>query len=297
MRRLWDRLSGRDSGMLEKHALRVKRLTASNRALRREVRDLHDAMVRLTKVTDAVELRTEQLMALHREDVGDGTRLARFEAVFFDAGRIAAHIRAAVAEAELVRHPFPHLLASDLLPPDVHDALLDAIPERVFFDAAAVNEQRIPVPPQLAPLTSILTWQFVAEQIVNRMLVPALTKRFQSSGGGFRVSETYLALRQPGGTESPSPNEPLGVLSTIIHLVRPGEEDVFGTDLYAPDSSPNRYRLVKSVPSRPNTALTFLHTSGAHTISFAKDAPAGTERYTLQFRLDPSEGGDTGPRT
>jgi hypothetical protein len=45
--------------------------------------------------------------------------------------------------------------------------------------------------------------------------------------------------------------------------------------------------LVKLVPFRPNTAVSFLNYGGAHGADIPKDAPAELERYAYQFYVSP----------
>ena len=46
--------------------------------------------------------------------------------------------------------------------------------------------------------------------------------------------------------------------------------------------------VVASVPGRPNTALAFVNTHGAHRASIPADAAPDTERYLYQLQLGPS---------
>src|SRR5688572_32754945 len=51
----------------------------------------------------------------------------------FRSCRIAAHVTRAIADAPLVTDPFEHIVVERLLPDDVYDVLLHAIPPTPFF--------------------------------------------------------------------------------------------------------------------------------------------------------------------
>ena len=45
--------------------------------------------------------------------------------------------------------------------------------------------------------------------------------------------------------------------------------------------------VVREVPGRPNSAVVFLNSTGAHRASIPSDAPPETDRYIYQMQLGP----------
>lgn len=303
-----------DPRALERNAERLDSLAESARTLRRELRGIQETLTGLAAQAEAVQVRTEQLLTLHRENGHGRARMDRLERLL-DAERAGAHVREAVARGELFDDPFPHLVVSDLLPPDVYDAMIEAIPPRVFFEDRPINKQQLPVPPVLAPEYSIATWEFLTDSVVRRVLGPALVARFQrpldrylatlcpsvgsllDTGIALTVSDGRILLRRPGYVIPPHRDPQWGFLTTMIYLARAGDREDYGTQLYrldverdSPGNSPfyvapAACQLVKTVPFRPNSALTLLNSTGAHGASIPDDAPAETERYIYQFRV------------
>jgi len=112
------------------------------------------------------------------------------------------------------------------------------------------------------------------------------------------ASNGHIMLRRPGYVIHPHRDPKWGHLSCLVYLVRPGDNESYGTQLYrvkddieAPSSTPfyveqSRCELVKSVPFRANSLLIFLNSAGAHGASIPADAqPPTLERYLYQFRL------------
>jgi hypothetical protein len=132
------------------------------------------------------------------------------------------------------------------------------------------------------------------------MLCPSLGS-MRDAGITMRSSEGRILLRRPGYVIAPHRDPQWGFLTTIVYLARPGDREDYGTQLYRLEverESPNNAplyvdpalcRLVKTVPFRANTALTFLNSSGAHGASIPSDAAADTERYIYQFRVGPEK--------
>lgn len=304
---------------LVKNVARLDSLADSTRELRRAVREIQETLSQLASQTTALNIRTEQLLTLHREDTRNRARMARLERLL-DVEHISAHVRDAVNRSELFEDPFPHVVVTDLLPPKIYDVVVDAIPPRVFFQERPVNRQQLSVPLEFAPQYSIAVWQFLTETIVRRAIGPALVDRFRQplaqylttlcpsvesvcdAGITFTVSDGRILLRRPGYVIPPHRDPQWGFLTTIIYLARPGDREDYGTQLYSLDVErespsnapfyvdPEMCRLVKTVPFRANTALTFLNSTGAHGASIPPDAPADTERYIYQFRVGPEKG-------
>jgi hypothetical protein len=303
-----------DPRAIERNAERLDSLAEATRSLRREVRSIQEALTRLAAQAEVVQRRTEQLVTIHRENADGRARMDRLERIL-DAERIGSHVREAVSRSELLEDPFPHLVISDLLPPKVYEAMIAAIPSRVFFEDRPVNKQRLQVPPEFAPAYSIATWEFLTESVVRPVLGPALVQRFQrpldryistlcpsvaslqEAGMTLTVSDGRILLRRPGYVIPPHRDPQWGFLTAIIYLVRAGDREDYGTQLYRLDADrdspgnspfyvdPALCRLVKTVPFRTNSALVFLNSTGAHGASIPEDAPPETERYIYQIRI------------
>jgi hypothetical protein len=85
-----------------------------------------------------------------------------------------------------------------------------------------------------------------------------------------------------------------------MYLARKGDDESWGTQVYAVDDDgeaqgaaphwidPARCHLVEDVAFKPNRALIFLNSSGAHGATIPEDAkPADLDRYAYQFRIGP----------
>jgi hypothetical protein len=268
-------------------------LAESTHAIEQQLRALQKALTTLAAQADVAQTRTEQLATLHRDDATAGDRLDRLVPIL-DAARIGAHVREAVGRSEFREAPCPHLVVSDLLPPDVYAAMIDAIPSPVFFEDRTAHRQELPVPPKLAPIYAIATWEFLAERVVRAVAAPALAQRFEGrlEGGHFEpgaaertlsvrcpVFADRLLRRRPGYPPPPRHMPPGGTLMVIVYLVRAGDSEDYGTDLRGSGG------LVTSVPFRANSALALLDSSGCADASIPEDAPADIERYTYEFRV------------
>jgi hypothetical protein len=312
------RMLARNTATLESLSESTQDLRSEMGEIRRNIREIQETVAKLASQTAVDRLRTEQLLTLHRENTGNSKRMARLEHVL-DAERTSAHIREAIDRSELFDEPFPHLVVTDLLPPKVYKTMIDAIPPRIFFEDRPINKQQLAVPPEFAPAYSVAVWEFLT-QIVRETIGPALANRFQQpleryirtlcpSLGSMqdavitmKFSEGRILLRRPGYVISPHRDPQWGFLTTIVYLVRPGDREDYGTQLYrlevereSPNNGPHYLdpalcHLVKTVPFRANTALTFLNSTGAHGASIPPDAPADTERYIYQIRIGPEKG-------
>ena len=91
-----------------------------------------DATRELTVTVNALRARMECLETIVRMDWEQREELARLSELLVPS-RIAAHTRAAVAAAELVTDPFPHVVVENWLPADVYRAIVEAVPPAVCF--------------------------------------------------------------------------------------------------------------------------------------------------------------------
>jgi hypothetical protein len=129
-------------------------------------------------------------------------------------------------------------------------------------------------------------------------------------------SDGRILLRTNGYRIPPHRDPKWGFLTVIIYLARPGDDEAWGTRLYsvkenaasgapipqqaiAPDAKargaapdwidPDDCVFVEDVTFKPNRALIFLNSHGAHGAEIPDDAqPAELQRYIYQFRIGPS---------
>ena len=105
-------------------------------------------------------------------------------------------------------------------------------------------------------------------------------------------------LRRPGYRIPPHRDPKWGFITCLIYLAREGDDERWGTQLFtvandedAAGASPHwiseaRCRLAGEVAFRPNRALVFLNSVGAHGAHIPREAkPANLERYAFQFRI------------
>ena len=109
----------------------VEQLEAAlNEAAARAARgDRHASQIKWTLMADAVQ--QPSIGAL--DDI-------------LDEQRIAAHVRHAIAAAPMMRDPFDHIVVERILPDDVYQLLLQAIPPTMFFTDADPVKQDLRVP-------------------------------------------------------------------------------------------------------------------------------------------------------
>jgi hypothetical protein len=282
----------------------------------RNAQRLIDALDRVPEL----EARVEQCIVAYQKDARFADRLPAFQARI-DAGRVQAHVRGAVAAATLERDPCPYLVITDLLPEDLYDEMLRALPPRVFFKPYPHDPTReeLQVPFAFAPAYSRLVWDFYATTVVEQALVPALTEKFRpaldeflasnwptlgtwnESGLVLDVWNSRLLLRRPGYVIRPHRDPRWAFLTALIYLQKRGADHVYGTQLYrwrnerrASHKNPfwvneGECELVRDVPGDRNSALIFLNSTGAHGASVPADAPPDLERYVYQAQFSPDE--------
>jgi hypothetical protein len=137
-----------------------------------------DATRELTVTVNALRARMECLETIVRMDWEQREDLARLSELLVPS-RIAANTRAAVAAAELVTDPFPHVVVENWLPADVYRAIVEAVPPAVCFASEKEPARhRLMVPFPLGPTYCRQVWAFVANEIVACVLRDALAKKF-----------------------------------------------------------------------------------------------------------------------
>jgi hypothetical protein len=141
--------------------------------LRDEVRGIRGHVSALESRIRLLHRRVSQLSALHDDEARFRDRIERLERVL-DAERVAAHFQDAIAAAAFEEHPVPHLVVSEPLSPDVHQALLEAVPPAVFFDHPGSARQELRVPLRLAPTHCLVTWSFMNEMLLQQRVTAGL---------------------------------------------------------------------------------------------------------------------------
>jgi len=96
-----------------------------------------------------------------------------------DHDRVVAHVGRAVEAATFDAQPMPHLVLSNVLPPDTYAALLDAIPPRESFSQKDEKKQNFRLSPgDVVPEWTLAGVRFLEESIIRAGLVPALLRAF-----------------------------------------------------------------------------------------------------------------------
>lgn len=236
-----------------------------------------------------------------------------------DRARIADSIEKSVAAAEVEQDPSLHVYLTDLLPKDFYELLLETMPPPECFRYADPTKQDFePHDGSLVPDLSRVVWSFFEDEVVDKMLGPALLARFRPF-----VSDHYarifgpeyaaeaaawpqrargrLMLRRPGYFLAPHLDPKKVLFTTLIYFARPGDNEDHGTQLYRVDrpfqaSSLKTYypqqhgyqcELARTVPFRPNTGFAFMNGEAAHGANIPPDSDQ-TERYAYQFYTMPA---------
>jgi hypothetical protein len=288
----------------------------------RQLEQLQETLERQQKVLARIpelEAQVQRCMTAYTKDVRQAEQVAALQVKLGDGEHLAAHAAAAVARASLELDPFPHIVVHDLLPDDVDDELVRALPSKTFFKTEDMTRQEIEVPFVFAPEYSRLMWGTFFNKVIAQAMVPALMEKFRpalddflrthwpglgtmaESGISLRVSNSRLLLRRPGYVIKPHRDPRWAFLTCLVYLPQTPAHQVYGTQLYRlrqePDvthSSPlwvdrSECELVKDVPAIRNTAVVFLNSTGAHGASIPTDAPPNLERYLYQVQFSVDE--------
>ena len=301
-------------------AVRVlgKEMRQELRRVTRRLEQLDEAQRGVMELVRQVDRTSRQLKLAavlnrrHQEELG---RLSGL----LDEARIDAHVRQAMAAAPMLSDPYEHVVVERVLPDDVYDLMVRAIPPPEFFDDRDLIKQNLVFPMEFGPALSIAAWEYMDTVIARRVIRQAVLNKFQgplqrhfatvfgpesvdranelpqSASGG------RLMLRRPGYHLGPHRDPKRTMLTCLMYLARPGDSEAHGTQIfrvlddneasykqtYYPEEEGRTCELVKVVPFRPNTMLVSLNSSGAHGARIPADAPADLERYTYQFYVAP----------
>lgn len=225
-------------------------------------------------------------------------------------------VAAALDGATLHLDPFPYIVVDDLAPPGLYNALLRGIPPVELFDNKPAGKTHLDVPFALAPIYSQRVWQYMASEIVAKVITPRIIDKFRSQIDEWIVrnwpdlqpesvelhgTSGRIMFRRRGYRILPHRDPKWSFITCIFYLARPGDDEAWGTQIYAVDEDSEARsaapywidekacRLVKDVKFRPNRLLAFLNSVGAHGAHIPADAqPETLERYIYQFRVGPT---------
>ena len=271
----------------------------------------------LVRRADRTAMQARLVSVLDRRHERDIERLP----ALLDGPRIADHVRRAVAAAPLLTDPYEHIVVEQVLPDDVYDVLVRAIPPAVFFDDRDLFKQTLafPLEPELTPTLTAVAWRYMDEVIAGQVIRVAVLEKFheplrrhftsmfgaefldranslpQSTHGG------RLMLGRAGYHLGPHRDPKRAMLTCLMYLAREGDNEAYGTQIfrvrddreaeykqtYYPEEEGRQCELVKVVPFRRNTMLVNLNSRGAHGATIPPDAAADLERYAYQFYVAP----------
>ena len=296
----------------------LKPLRKEVRRLSKEVEQLELALRQTAERAARADRQAAQVTSILMSNTADHEASSAVGRVL-DEPRIAAHVRHAIAAAPLLSDPFEHIVVDGLLPHDVYQLLVHAIPPLPFFTDTDRVKQDLPIPMEFGPAYHMTIWGFVDAVLAQRIITPAVMARFHEPlqqyydvifGPGFReqanalppsTSGGRLMLRRPGYHLSPHRDPKRSLLTCLLYLARPGDDEAHGTRLfrvsndreahykqtYYPEREGHTCELVKVVPFRPNSMLVFLNSKGAHGAGIPESAPETTERCSYQFYVAP----------
>ena len=294
-----------DPRALDRNAHRLQSLAYSVKKLRQEMGAVHEAVSNLARELRAVQMQTEQLIAL---SIGN-MNVARVDGLehVLDLARVADRVRAAIAQAELVEHPVAHLVVPDLLPPDLYRALVESIPADAVFEDHGGSLRELPVPPPLAPLHSIVTWTFIID-LVKKVVGPALIARFEEPITHFMTSSSFtspgvpltasrgrIVLRQPRDITPNERRRSTQVLTTVVHLGWPGQGHRCETVLRRRSDNGQPHmstaasdsQVILAIPFMANSAVTFFNIGGELEYAPTQPAAMSSGQYTYEFGIAP----------
>jgi hypothetical protein len=296
-----------------------------NRAMQRDLGRLVERVDRLEeahRASAAVARRADRTsMQIKFVDVLNRTQQPDLACLptLLDDRHIGEHVRRAIASAPFVTDPYDHVVVERLLPDDVYDLLLRAIPPAEFFDDHDRVKQNLTFPMEYGPALTAKVWGYFDDMIARTMIRPAVLEKFHeplqahfATVFGFEfvgranalpqaASGGRLMLRRPGYHLDPHRDPKRSMLTCLMYLAREGDGEAYGTQIfrvhgdseadykqtYYPAQAGGRCELVKVVPYRPNSMLVFLNSRGAHGADIPADSPADLERFSYQFYVAP----------
>lgn len=303
-----------------------KEVTRQLRALTRQIERLEQTVTsqgellasfpELQSRIENCQSRIEQCIVAYEQDAAYADALPAIQQKL-DAARCARHATVAVSRAELSTDPCPHVVIENLLPEELCDELVNAIPLPLFFRGENKTRQELKVPFVFAPEYNRLVWGFFYRQVLKQAILPAVIEKFHreldafirmhwptlgslaESGISLGVANSRLMLHRPGYVIKPHRDPRWAFLTCIVYLQKRDDVQAYGTQFYRlrEEREPSHHsplwveeaecELVKDVSARRNTAVIFLNSTGAHGASVPADAPANFDRYIYQVQFGP----------
>ena len=130
--------------------------------LRKDIQVLSEELQRLRRALEAPN-------TLRQLDDEQKDLLATLPSVL-DEARILSHVRHAIANATVHSDPLDYIVVERLLPDDVYDLLLRAIPPAEFFSAEDPIKQNIPLPMDRGPALTMRVWNFMDEGVAGKAI-------------------------------------------------------------------------------------------------------------------------------
>jgi hypothetical protein len=291
----------------------IAQLNRSHQDLQRHVETLEEQVQELRTAA----LRERQLRAIASADAADAAHLASLDTVLADP-HLSAHVTAAIAASPIELEPFSHCVVDGLLPQAYYDALIAGLPPLELFADRPINKQQLTVPFERAPQYSARVWEHMSRRVADQVIGPLVADKFRGllqqwlhdvlpegdqaalDGLTLSCSDGRILLRRRGYRILPHRDPKWGFITCLLYLARPGDDERWGTQLYAVDGDAEardakphwiddtRCRMVQDVTFVPNRALIFLNSHGAHGACIPEDAePENLERYAYQFRIGP----------
>lgn len=305
-----DRQRGKDQHIALERQL--EQMNARMERMLQEIDGLGGQLTALSRATAEVRLRESQLRAIAERNIA----LEHYAVQpLLDDPSFVEYVRSRIGAATLHLEPLPYVVVDRLLPDPLYDALLTGIPPSELFSDRPLNKRQMNVPFHLAPAYSRAVWGHMARQVIPRAIMPAVVDKFREPlldwlGAtlgttdpkvleGMVSSDGRILLRGPGYYIRPHRDPKWGFLTTLLYLARPTDDESMGTQLFSVDEDPeaigaaphwigeHRCRLEATIEFKPNRALIFLNSKGAHGAEIPDDAPEGLERYIYQFRIGP----------
>jgi hypothetical protein len=255
--------------------------------LRSEVRRADGELSAMSRQLERIDQQVSQLRALHPSEEPDIDALRRLESIL-DVERASAHVRTRVGAAALARQPVPHLVVSDLLPADIYEACLGAVPDQVFFKRRGTGHRELRIPSALAPLAALATLAFVAEVLTTALSQGMADRFYAERPHRVRVSPPRLVVREAGYEEEASESVESPALKAILDL-GPTDDGAYGSRVCRGEQG--RCAEAREIPFRGNSALIVLDHGSAHRYSAIPATAADLSRCSLELSARPQDGG------
>ena len=253
---------------------------ADFKSLRRDVAAARRTTAELLTQVTALRRQAALFDALASAEADSPARMQVLDRLL-DLQHVSRHVEQAITAAALVQAPVPHLVIDGFFPADVFAAIADAIPFSLFFDDRGERAHELRIPPPLAAVPVLATWQFVTA-VISGAVRPALAARVAPPlGHAATVELTHgRIVRIDPGQQQP--------------VVRQGPRDVAMVAVYlSSNKAEGPAGSVMSLPGEPahvipfviNRAVCVLASGGHEYGLIAKDAPEGAHRCIYEVRL------------